>query len=226
MAVQNRTRSQRLFDEVWNERRTATIDELLSPDCVGHLEAGEVVGVEPFKHLYGEFLAVFPDLKLEVENVIAEGDDVVVRWHASGTHAGDGLGLEATHQPVTFRGITWHHYQDGRLIEGWDSWNQEAVMQRLRDGSDEQRERDLDRRMELAARIRAVRRDLFGELGGPEMARRLGLPNRTYYNYETGVTIPAEVLLEFIDQTRVRPAWLLRGEEPRYEEGKRNETGS
>src|SRR5439155_14591286 len=58
--------------------------------------------------------------------------------------------------------------------------------------------------------------ELFGEHGGPELARRLGLPARTWYNYETGVTVPAEVLLSFIDQTGTNPVWLLSGEGPRY----------
>ena len=50
----------------------------------------------------------------------------------------------------------------------------------------------------------------------PELARRLNLPARTWYNYETGVTVPAEVLLGFIEQTGVNPTWLLNGEGPRY----------
>jgi hypothetical protein len=54
--------------------------------------------------------------------------------------------------------------------------------------------------------------ELFGEHGGPELARRLDLPARTWYNYETGVTVPAEVMLSFIDQTGVNPAWLLNGD--------------
>jgi hypothetical protein len=57
---------------------------------------------------------------------------------------------------------------------------------------------------------------LFGEHGGPELARRLNLPARTWYNYETGVTVPAEVLLGFIDQTGANPLWLLSGEGMKY----------
>src|SRR4051794_20606353 len=71
----------------------------------------------------------------------------------------------------------------------------------------------------LSRRLREVRNDLFGEHGGPELARRLGLPARTWYNYETGVTVPAEVLLTFIDQTGANPVWLLTGESPRYRRG-------
>src|SRR5947209_3092841 len=71
----------------------------------------------------------------------------------------------------------------------------------------------------LSSRLREVRQELFGEHGGPELARRLNLPARTWYNYETGVTVPAEVLLSFIDQTGTNPVWLLSGEGPRYRRG-------
>ncbi len=69
---------------------------------------------------------------------------------------------------------------------------------------------------QISARLRDVRQELFGEHGGPELARRLELPARTWYNYETGVTVPAEVLLAFIDQTGINPIWLLTGSGPRY----------
>ena len=68
----------------------------------------------------------------------------------------------------------------------------------------------------LSRRLREVRQEIFGDHGGPELARRLGLPARTWYNYETGVTVPAEVLLGFIEQTAANPIWLLTGEGPRY----------
>lgn len=71
----------------------------------------------------------------------------------------------------------------------------------------------------LSNRLREVRQELFGEHGGPELARRLNLPARTWYNYETGVTVPAEVLLAFIDQTGANPMWLLTGEGPKYRRG-------
>ena len=63
----------------------------------------------------------------------------------------------------------------------------------------------------LSRRLREIRQEIFGEHGGPELARRLNLPARTWYNYETGVTVPAEVLLSFIDQTSANPTWLLSG---------------
>jgi predicted ester cyclase len=69
------------------------------------------------------FLAAFPDLRVEVEATVAQGDQVVVRWSATGTHRGDGLGFRPTHEAVTFRGNTWVHVRDGMLREGWQSSN-------------------------------------------------------------------------------------------------------
>lgn len=68
----------------------------------------------------------------------------------------------------------------------------------------------------LSRRLREIRQELFGDHGGPELARRLELPARTWYNYETGVTVPAEVLLAFIEHTGASPSYLLNGEGPRY----------
>lgn len=64
----------------------------------------------------------------------------------------------------------------------------------------------------LSQRLKQVRTMLHGERGGPEMARRLNLPIRTWYNYESGVTVPAEVVLKFVELTGVDPMWLLRGQ--------------
>jgi hypothetical protein len=68
----------------------------------------------------------------------------------------------------------------------------------------------------VSRRLREIREEIFGEHGGPELARRLNLPARTWYNYESGVTVPAEVLLDFIEQTGANPLWLLNAQGSRY----------
>jgi hypothetical protein len=77
---------------------------------------------------------------------------------------------------------------------------------------------------QLSDRLREIRHELFGEHGGPELARRLNLPARTWYNYETGVTVPAEVLLSFIEQTGTNPIWLLTGTGSRYRRSEEDQT--
>jgi hypothetical protein len=71
----------------------------------------------------------------------------------------------------------------------------------------------------LAKRLKQIRMELFGDHGGPELGRLLNIPARTWYNYEMGVTVPAEVILRFIDATAVEPKWLLTGLGPRHREG-------
>jgi hypothetical protein len=64
---------------------------------------------------------------------------------------------------------------------------------------------------ELAQRIRLVRERLYGEHGGPLLARGLEIPFRTWHHYESGFTIPAETILRFIELTGADPHWLLTG---------------
>ncbi|AGA26872.1 S24 family peptidase [Singulisphaera acidiphila] len=68
----------------------------------------------------------------------------------------------------------------------------------------------------LAERLSRLRAELFGDRGGPELARRLGIPVRTWYNYEAGVTVPAEVVLRIIELTAVEPMWLLHGKGAKF----------
>jgi steroid delta-isomerase-like uncharacterized protein len=130
MANPNIALARRWFDEVWNQRRTETIDELLAPDSVGHTEAGDVVGPAAFKEtIHAPLLAAIPDLKISVDDLIADGDNAVVRWSARGTHRGDVLGARASGKHVTFHGITWIRFRDGKMVEGWDAWNQLPLFQ-------------------------------------------------------------------------------------------------
>ncbi|HEX9942508.1 MAG TPA: ester cyclase [Thermoanaerobaculia bacterium] len=121
----------RWFEEVWNRRRTETIDELLLPTSIGHLETGDVHGAEEFKPVRAQLLSALPDLRLEIEDTAAEGENVVVRWRVCATHQGEGLGVAPTQRAVEIRGITWLRIRDGHLVEGWDSWNLGGLIARL-----------------------------------------------------------------------------------------------
>lgn len=131
--------ARRWFEEVWNQRREATVHELMLPSGVGHLEGGTVQGVEQFLAMRALLLEAFPDLRITVEDLIAHGDDVAVRWNVTGTHRGASLGFSATHRPVAFRGMTWLRIQKGRIVEGWDAWNQGAVFAELRAAAERQK---------------------------------------------------------------------------------------
>jgi steroid delta-isomerase-like uncharacterized protein len=131
MSEENRALAKRWMDEVWNQRREDTIDEMLTSNTLGHMEGAEIRGPTEFRQVRDMLLAAFHDLSIVVEDTVAEGSHVVVRWTVSGTHEGDGLGIKATQRPVDFRGITWLRFANGKVVEGWDAWNQGALIQSL-----------------------------------------------------------------------------------------------
>jgi hypothetical protein len=69
---------------------------------------------------------------------------------------------------------------------------------------------------DLGERLRQVRVEIYGKDGAPELAHILGLPEQSWSNYENGVTIPGDVLLELLVLTYVEPRWLLRGEGEKF----------
>jgi steroid delta-isomerase-like uncharacterized protein len=127
----NRELATRWFREVWNERKTETIDELFAADAVGHTENGDQ-GPAEFKAGRDVLLTTFPDMRVEVEDTAADGAHVVVRWSVRATHRGDGLGMTATGRSVAFRGMTWLTFENGAIVEGWDSWNLGALLESLK----------------------------------------------------------------------------------------------
>ena len=127
----NRVLAIRWFREVWNNRRTETIDELFAADGIGHTENGDQ-GPAEFKAAREGLLDAFPDIQVDVENTASDGNHVVVRWRARATHLGAGLGLPATGRRVDFRGMTWLTFKKGVIVEGWDSWNLGRLLESLR----------------------------------------------------------------------------------------------
>jgi steroid delta-isomerase-like uncharacterized protein len=122
----------RWFEEVWNARRDEDIEELMAAESYGHVEGGEVRGPAGFRQMRAVFLSALPDVRIEIEDILAEGDRAAVRWRAVGTHTGDGFGFPATNRKVDIRGTSWLVVRDGKLIEGWDTWNLNGLLESLK----------------------------------------------------------------------------------------------
>ncbi|WP_437227688.1 ester cyclase [Planctomicrobium sp. SH661] len=122
---------QRWFEEVWNQRRVETIDELLVAESVCYGDDGPVRGPEEFRRRqYEPFVAAFPDLWIRVEDTLVEGEQVVVRWHATGTYTGSS-DLPGSGSQVDVTGITWIRVSNGKLMEGWQQSGIQLAMQSL-----------------------------------------------------------------------------------------------
>src|SRR5687768_14404082 len=90
----------RWFEEVWNSRRDESVTELMAPDAYGHVEGGEYRGPEGFREMQSTLLNALPDVRIEIEDILAEGDRAAVRWRATGTHGGDAFGFPASKRPI------------------------------------------------------------------------------------------------------------------------------
>jgi steroid delta-isomerase-like uncharacterized protein len=125
---------QRWFREVWNEGRIQTVYDLLAPDAVAKGQRGgesEIRGPEEFAKFVQEIRAAFREVKVQVEDILGAGDEVVVRWSAIMSHTGDAFGVAATGKQVRTQGITIARFKDGRIIEGWDNWDQLGVLEQI-----------------------------------------------------------------------------------------------
>ena len=119
MSVENNKAVARRFIQVWGDGNLDVIDELAAPSlAVRYPTIPEVIqGSRAFRHVLAGFRAAFPDSALRVEEEIAEGEKVVLRWTFSGTHNGSLLGVPATGKRVTWTGITIYRIVDGRVVE-------------------------------------------------------------------------------------------------------------
>jgi steroid delta-isomerase-like uncharacterized protein len=102
------------------DRIAKTIDEVVAPDVAFHTPLPiDATGAEAFKHVWRVLLRAFPDLRVEVEDLIAEGDKVVCRNTVTGTHLGEYLGRPATGKSVTYHEIFVFRVDGGRIVESW-----------------------------------------------------------------------------------------------------------
>jgi steroid delta-isomerase-like uncharacterized protein len=123
MSEANKQLVRRWFEEVWNRRSEGAIDEILSSECRAHgLAPGglPLVGPEGFKTFHRSFCSAFPDLRVILEDLVAEGDKVAGRWSTTMTHLGDGLGFPASGKKASMEGSTIVLIKDGKIIEGWN----------------------------------------------------------------------------------------------------------
>ncbi len=130
---QNRTNFRRIPEEIFNKGNLALADELFAADYIEHvpLPPGWPSGVEGFKQFVTMLRAAFPDFHYTVEDGIAEGDKVVGRITAHGTHKGEFMGIPPTGKQATWTEIHIGRYAGGKLVEHWFNGDQLGMLQQL-----------------------------------------------------------------------------------------------
>ena len=129
---QNKSIIRRFWEEVFNERKLALIDELFSTDWIYHGVAGrKVYGREGLKKFLTAYHNAFPDIQVQVENLIAEGDKVASHVISRGTHKGELMGIAPTGKQVTVSVICISRFAGDKIAEDWEIIDLLGMLQQL-----------------------------------------------------------------------------------------------
>lgn len=119
--------------EVWSSGEVERLDDLVAPDVVHHdpYDPNAADGLEGLKRSIAANRAAFPDMRIEIEDQVAEGDKVVTRWVATMTHEGELGGAAATGNRVTLAGTTIERFEDGKVVEAWRSMDTLGLLRQI-----------------------------------------------------------------------------------------------
>ena len=132
MSEQNKALMRCFYDEVFNKGNLGTVNELCAPNFVDHTSPpGADPGAEGVKQIIGMYRSAFPDIRVTVEEMVAEGDTVVSRTTMRGTHAGDLMGIPPTGKQVTMRGLDLVRIAGGKATEVWHHDEELALFAQL-----------------------------------------------------------------------------------------------
>ena len=133
MSEHNKDVVRRLMEEVWNKGNLSIVDEFFTPNYEHHDPSTPDFGRGPEseKKRATLYRNAFPDVRLTIEDIIAEGETVIARWSCRGTHKGDLSGIAPTGKPFTISGVSIARFANGKMVEAWVNWDALGLMQQL-----------------------------------------------------------------------------------------------
>jgi steroid delta-isomerase-like uncharacterized protein len=132
MSEQNKALARRVVEEVWNRGNAAVVDETFAEDYTEHNpRPGQDVGIDGYKAGVAMMRSAFPDLHLDLQDVIAEGDRVAIRYTLHGTHEGELMGLPPSGNSVSSDGMVFARVQDDRIVERWGVQDMLTLLQQI-----------------------------------------------------------------------------------------------
>jgi steroid delta-isomerase-like uncharacterized protein len=135
MTDNTRTIVHEWFERVWNRGEAQAIDELLAEDARVHglkgVDGSDVGGRPEFRAMHQAFRDAFPDMHIAVDECLVDGERMAFRCRVQGTHAGGGLGCEASGHPVDFTGMGFVRVRDGHIVEAWNTFDFQAMNEQI-----------------------------------------------------------------------------------------------
>jgi predicted ester cyclase len=130
----NKENARRWFEEVFSNGNLVLIPELIAPEYVNHdtnVPGGVWRGLEGANALIDTYRSPWPDVRFTVEDQVTEGDRVVTRWSATGSHTAPFGKISATGKKVVFTGINVKRIVNGKAVEEWVNFDLMGLLQQL-----------------------------------------------------------------------------------------------
>jgi predicted ester cyclase len=128
----NKALMRRVYEEGFTQKNLDVLDELIALDFTDHNpNPGQAPGLEGLKQFISSMHTTLPDLQVNVEDMVAEGDKVVARLRISGTHQGEFMGNAPTGNQVTFTGIDILRIAEGKVVEHWGNFDELGMLRQL-----------------------------------------------------------------------------------------------
>ena len=133
MSEQNKATMRRIYEEVWNQGKFEVLDDVVSPDYVGHLPTPPSApsGREGLRWLIQMYRTAFPDIHVQIDDQFAEEEKVLTRITIQGTHQGQFMGMAPTNKKITVGALVVTRFKNGQNVEGWAQLDRLGLMQQL-----------------------------------------------------------------------------------------------
>ena len=132
MSEQNKTLVRHIIEEIVNQGNLELVNQFISPEYT-YFEptVGPMKAREGYMAIVTTYRNAFPDMKLTIEEQLAEGDSVVTRWRAGGTHRGELMGIAPTGKRVSVQGVVISRVKNGQLADDFESYDVQGMLRQL-----------------------------------------------------------------------------------------------
>ena len=121
------------IDEAWSKGNLAVADDLLYEEFVLHdpVANREIIGRDAERALIAGLRQAISGLTFTIDDLVADGDNVTIRWIAEGTHGGELLGFAGTGRALAIRGVDMYRLRDSRIAESWTFWDLPGMLRTI-----------------------------------------------------------------------------------------------
>lgn len=136
MVQENNKAIAKKVTDLWNTGNLKNIDEVYAPNCIFHQHhhpqsSRDIRGTTDWKKFILEFREAFPDFKITIEDQIATGDKLVLRFTCRGTQKGEFMGFDPTDKKLIWTGISIYRLENNKIVESWVNWDMAGLFEQI-----------------------------------------------------------------------------------------------